>query len=282
MTASLDDAWARVEWAYRLLVRLQDLLDPFDASQPYEIREEISSDGTQRKLIAEHPQPAPEDVPFLLGDIVHALHSALDYVVCSAVEWSGHVPSTRASFPIARDENRFGLDKADKLEDVPAELVEVIDRVQPYHLRQLFEEHSDSPEEVEVHLGRLPLVRLHAMSIAEKHRALLVATTIFTTGGMWVGHNRPEGDASGVGFAMSRNRDRATITLPRDPTNPEEHFDPHFAAHVTVFDEGPDAMSVSDTARSLYNEVAHQILPEIAHAGPLRLTVPRQLPYAAP
>jgi hypothetical protein len=230
----------------------------------------------------EHPHPVPAEVPFLLGDLVHSLHSALDYVVCSAVEWAGRVPSTRASFPITKDEKKFEAESAYKLKHVPAEIVAVIERAQPYHERRFFEDQGQGADEVELRIGRMPLVRLHALSITEKHRALLLATTIFSTSGMWVGHNRPEGEASGVGFAMSKNRDRAIITLPRDPANPDEHFDPHFAAKVTIADEGPDAMDVSSTARSLYNEIAHHILAEVLHAGPLGLTVPRPLPYAEP
>jgi hypothetical protein len=57
MAPTLDDAWAKVEWAHHHLEALDDLLDPFIGNEPYLKRDEVNAEGTHRVVTAEYPQP---------------------------------------------------------------------------------------------------------------------------------------------------------------------------------------------------------------------------------
>lgn len=279
MAPSLDDAWAKVEWAYRQLVAVDRLLEPFTNGQPYLIRDEINPEGTERIVTAEYAQPVPSDLSLVFGDFIHALHSALDYVVCSAVEISGETVTTSHAFPIFLTRTAYEGRSEKMLAHVPDQLIDLIEGLQPYHETERAISQGLTSEEATVRTEYMPLMRLYRLSIEEKHRALLLATAIFSSVGMYVGHDRTDEKGSGIGFSFSASYDKAVVTFPLDPSKPDERFDPHFAAKVTLVKEGPHGMPVESIARMLYREVAHHVLPKVRLLGVLPLTSPRDLPF---
>src|SRR5437867_4974324 len=107
MPPTLDDAWAKVEWAHGQLIRLDELLKPFIESDPYLVRDETNTEGTERIISAESPLPPPPDIPFVFGDLVHSLHSALDYLVCSLVESVDRKVTGDHAFPIFDSRTKY-------------------------------------------------------------------------------------------------------------------------------------------------------------------------------
>jgi hypothetical protein len=279
MPPTLDDAWAKVEWAHGQLIRLDELLKPFLDSNPYLVRDEINAEGTERIIWAESPQPPPAQITFIFGDLVHALHSALDYVVCSLVESVGREPTTKHAFPIFGLRSAYEAKAPDTLHHVPYEAVKFIESVQPYHDLERATEQGKTPEEVAAEAEFMPLMRLYRLSIEEKHRALLLATSVMDVEGTYVGHNRVGEQASGIGFRVSRAHDKVEIVIPVDPTNPDEQFSKGFGAKVSLVKEGPWGVEIESLARMLYNEVAHRVLPGIRWLNLIPLTRPRDLPY---
>ena len=278
MPPTLDDAWAKVEWAHGKLLRLYELLGPFHGSKPYLLRDEINPERTHRILTAEHPMPVPDDVPLVLGDLIHALHSTLDYVVCSLVEKSGRTLATAHAFPIFPTRPLYDAKAPKMLRYVPYEAIKLIESLQPYHEAERAEAHGLSPKEAAASAERMPLMHLYRLSIEEKHRALLLSTAVFTSIGTYVPHDRTDNEGSGIDFGFSESYDRAVARFRLDPDNPDEAFDPHFASKVTLVKEGPRGQSIEKIARMLYGEVAHQVLPKVWRLDLLPLSRPRELP----
>ena len=280
MPPTLDDAWAKVEWAHHQLVRLDEIVKPFVKAKPYLVRDELKADGGERVIWAESPQPPPPDVPFLFGDLVHSLHSALDYVVCSLVESVGQDVRTSHAFPIFPDRLTYEAKAPKMLRYVPYEAIKLINELQPYHEAERATEHGVTVEQAARDVEFMPLMRLYRLSIEEKHRALLLATNVFSLAGTYVGHDRTPEQAGGIGFRVSPTYDKMEIVIRVDPAKPNEHFDQNFTAKVALLKEGPSAMPIESLARMLYREVAHHVLAKIKRLGILPLSRPRQLPFA--
>jgi hypothetical protein len=257
MAASLDDARGKIVWAHRHLVRLEALIQDFQQGEPYSVHEEADPNGTHRILVAE-ANPAPPDIPYVLGDIIHALHSALDYIVCSLVENVGRPVSKTHAFPIFADPSLYNSRAPQMLRHVPYEAIGLIESLQPYNGAEGF-----------------ALGRLYELSVAEKHRALLVTTALPEPD--YVGHNRTGEEPSGIEFRLSPTQDKAYILLPAD--EPDEYFEPHFRAEVRLVEQGRSAWEVDGVARMIYNDVAHHIFPKVQWLRLLPLSTMDPLPY---
>lgn len=260
MAATLDDAWAKVEWAHGHLERLHAVMKRYRDEGPDLLPEKLNPEGTHRVLTAQ-ARPVPPEVPFLLGDLVHALHSALDYVVCSLVESNGKPVSVNHAWPIFSDPILYQRKAPQMLRYVPYRAISLIESLQPYNEPWGYE-----------------LGRLYDLSIEEKHRALLVTTSFPFP--KYVGHSRPAEQSSGIGFRMSSTCEEAYIDLPVDPLDPDEKFDPHFTVEVTLVKEGPLGRPVDDIGRGLYREVAHHVLAKVRWLNLIPLRHPRELPFA--
>jgi hypothetical protein len=280
MAQTLDDAWAKVEWAHRQLERINGLVRPFLESNPYLVRDEINAERTQRVIAAHSPLPPPAEVTFVFGDLVHSLHSALDYLVCSLVESVGQPITKKHAFPMFGERTAYEAKAPQMLRHVPYEAIEFIESVQPYHYTEWAIKHGKSADEIAAEVEFMPLMRLYRLSIEEKHHALLLTTSLMDIHGTYVSHDRTEQEPSGVSFRLSRAHDKVEIVIELDPAKPDEQFGKSFAAKVALAQEGPLGMGVEDLSRMLYNEVAHRILTPIWQRRLLPLTRPRYLPYA--
>jgi len=105
MAPTLDDTWTRVRWAYSILQRLRQDVETFHRLPPYSITD--TQDGDVRIIEAHSPLPVPVEMSLLLGDLVHSLHAALDYAVCSMVEAVGAEVTKRHAFPIFDTQDDF-------------------------------------------------------------------------------------------------------------------------------------------------------------------------------
>jgi hypothetical protein len=108
----------------------------------------------------------------IIGDCVHNLRTALDYLATQLVRVSGHTPNQKTMFPVMsrRPPSQSGLRrifgrKAGRVlvhGGVRDDILQVVDSVQPYHGSRL---------------GR-HLWRLRELDVVDKHRQLLLVVTV--------------------------------------------------------------------------------------------------------
>jgi hypothetical protein len=196
----------------------------FREREPYRIREQRKEwqGGLYRVVTAHQPEDPPDAIPLLLGDFVHNLRSALDYLV-GAMRPDG--PSRDSAFPICTRRgtaNGFLNLSKKKLAGIPAPAKKRIKRMQPYDRRY------GRP--------RLERVRWEALAFletfwkVEKHRTILLASGFLAPD--YVAHNRTGEQSSGIGHRTTPTGDEADWWLPIDSR--DQTFDPHFGIEISL------------------------------------------------
>jgi len=153
-------ARAKVKWAEQHIARLSDTLGDFLKSGSY--RASIDPNTQSRFYEIVQTRPLPESVPFLIGDAIHGLRTALDHVAFEMVERANRTPSQGLVFPI-KDTRAEVLDamKSELQAAAGTDIVSLLlDGIQP---------HRD---------GQRPghsLWILHRLDCVDKHRKLLTA-----------------------------------------------------------------------------------------------------------
>lgn len=105
----------------------------------------------------------PCEVPLMIGDAIHNLHSALDITFCDLVRMSGETPDEYTKF-VFRDtrDNLVGALKQGKLKAAKAGIIDVIaDTIKPYKG------------------GNDALYALHDIDILDKHLLLVPAVSLY-------------------------------------------------------------------------------------------------------
>jgi hypothetical protein len=116
---------------------------------------DAESDFT-RYVLENIPAISP-DIPLILGDAIHNLRTALDYVACQIVRDAGN-PIKGIYFPIAETPERYESESPGKTHGMPIVAKGDIDRLRPYKG------------------GNNLLWGLHMLDIIDKHRLLVVTT----------------------------------------------------------------------------------------------------------
>jgi hypothetical protein len=102
----------------------------------------------------------PESIPLIVGDILHSLHSALDYMACGMVVAGGGEVTSKTKFPVrevAQDWEKSGLGL---VKGAKQEALEALRRIGPYKAGNYF------------------LWLLHRLNIIDKHRLLVTVGAI--------------------------------------------------------------------------------------------------------
>jgi hypothetical protein len=176
MAGSLNGCRAKTERAKKHLRDLHQAYDGFMQLNPYGVVADNDPQTGERVLRARVSHEPPEAWSVVIGDIVHNLRAALDYLAWELVIAGGGTPGTGTHFPVRyRPERTSGEHMnaiAAQVQGASADAVTLVDRIQPYH--------SSDPE------GH-PLRLLHALDIRDKHQLLLVVGAALTQGGVGVG-----------------------------------------------------------------------------------------------
>jgi hypothetical protein len=135
---------------------------------------------TQVTTLTKVPE-VPLELSLALGDALHNLRAALDYLAWQLVLASDGKPDRNTYFPIRKSRpntkpDQHGIDLPDIRPGLNLDIRQVLDKVQPYH-------RSDP--------GHHQLALLHDADIADKHHALLVTTGIDIGSTFWVGGFEP-------------------------------------------------------------------------------------------
>lgn len=129
----------------------------FEERNPYEGVAEVSDDGLEwwmRAVVREEPNPYWSTV---IGDAVHNMRSALDYLTCELVIKNGGTVTTSTQFPIYDRKDKFAKGTGRRLAGMDSRAVTLIETLQPYY-KPVPSEH--------------PLSVLAYLSNGDKHRAL--------------------------------------------------------------------------------------------------------------
>ena len=102
----------------------------------------------------------PSRIGCIVGDVVHNLRTALDYLAYLAVEWNGKVPTRQTQFPVCSIEAKFPEIVKSQLAGAPVPFIGLVESLQPFR--------CDQP--LESILGIV-----HRLDINDKHNRLLIS-----------------------------------------------------------------------------------------------------------
>jgi hypothetical protein len=170
MTLDLSECWAKIDRAYKHLDSLESIArsDVHDEFKQIQLRAELHTQtGYYALSVATLPQAWRLQVGVILGDIVHNLRSALDYLFWKLfwhhVKRPGLVkPGTvkKVQFPIVDDAETFANKRREgPFNEIPFCCWAILDTAQPYKRR--------NPNERFLGLGGL-----RDLSDHDKHRVL--------------------------------------------------------------------------------------------------------------
>jgi hypothetical protein len=155
-------ARSKVKWAEQHMARLHDTVVQFLGSGSYKVSIKDDPETQSRFYEIVQTKPLPESLPFLIGDTIHCLRSALDHVTYEIVERGNRVPSQGLIFPIK--DTRSEVVDAMKTEIQAAagsDIVSlIVDGIQPHRGG---------------HRHGHYLWVLHRLDCVDKHRKLLTA-----------------------------------------------------------------------------------------------------------
>jgi hypothetical protein len=111
----------------------------FDERKPYEGVPEISDDETEwwiRATVREQPNPYWSTI---IGDAVHNMRSALDYLACELVIRNGGTVTDRTQFPIYDRQDKFVKGSPSRIKGMSKRAATLIETLQPYYRPQPIE-----------------------------------------------------------------------------------------------------------------------------------------------
>jgi hypothetical protein len=247
--------------AQRHFKEVQELLAAYKVLDPYEIRREENPDTGLSFWITLTKAP-PDDIALAAGDCAHNLRSALDHIIyelsCHTTKKS-HVAGT--AFPIFSDTKNWDSRDAKagdfktssgryKLRAVPEPAVERIELLQPYN--------GSDP----MYWPRDPLLELHQLDIADKHRNLNLAVANVPEIGVAYGHDGPQLKVIHV-HKGRLNEGAETLLLRFGPAvDPKVNVQPYTFLQVVFADRPVEDLEVGPALQYLVVGVA-QVLMEM-------------------
>jgi hypothetical protein len=185
----------------------------------------------------------PREWGLILGDCVHNLRSALDHMVWDLVILNGETPDGNTEFPIYWNQTRYELkgEAARKLRGVSSAAASVIEEAQPYH--------GPRPKHV-------PLWALNELDIADKHRSILLTSSVATLRSFAHFGDLPEP----VTFGGTVVDEETEIFRVPARTHAEAPLHPSFTCDVALGDGGPYArLPLRQVTQLLYGVVSRQL-----------------------
>lgn len=153
--ATLDGVRIKLARADRHIAELRTAAQEFFDSKPYTIYEveEANGDLVRRLRIV---RTIPNDWPAVLGDAIHNLRSALEFLAWQLVERNNSTPARHTGFPIVDSKKELGLGLISKLAGASPASVRMVRRLKPYKG------------------GNSLLHQIHSLDIVDKHRLILI------------------------------------------------------------------------------------------------------------
>jgi hypothetical protein len=252
----IDPVGVKVERANRYRREIEQRLKAFEGIKAYKIRNDLEERGGRVgfRVSASEPESPPIEVALALGDFVHNLRSALDYLV-GAMRIDG--PTKDSAFPIFLRwvEQPSFRDRASKqLAGIPDEAKKRIEAMQPYEGRDT--------------AGWRGLAALETLWNVDKHRTILLSTALVAPNYVW--HRSAESQEIGIVQSLAPPDSEAHWWLPIDTG--DQYGDPAFSVKVSLAkprgfaDDWPPWLSewaLESLMRMMHNTVQHQVLPQL-------------------
>ena len=146
----------RLDWAKQHIQKLNAALHRFNKANPVSTVTKIDPKTGELSYYVREIPPVPTEIPLILGDVLHSLRGALDYLACGLVP----VITRNTKFPIGDSATNY---KSRLHRVVPAmakDALEVLDSIEPYKGRNWI------------------LWQLHELNIIDKHRLLLTVCVV--------------------------------------------------------------------------------------------------------
>jgi hypothetical protein len=127
----LRGAYLKIERAKKHISDLDAQRVAFLGTDPYHGIPKFNAEENCTEYILPSLPAIPDDIPLMLGDAVHNLRSALDYVACELVR-SVNIEPDRAYFPISESRKKYKANSGGQTYGMPTEAKNDIDRIRPY------------------------------------------------------------------------------------------------------------------------------------------------------
>jgi hypothetical protein len=165
MADGLDGARARIERAKEHLADLAALADAFLERGACDLTSHTDQETGRVSIRAKAREHPPPRIGIILGDCVHSLRSALEYVAWQLVLANDNTPTNETGFPVLpkRPKSDEALRQHVKVMGMAADAIDWIAGMQPYTLL----DHSP-PGDPALHW----LALLHQLDIEDKHHAV--------------------------------------------------------------------------------------------------------------
>jgi hypothetical protein len=122
----------KVERAEKHVLDLQDALQAFLDSRPYEVVREYNPDTGEFSYRVARVMPTRPGIMLIAGDAIHNLRSALDHLIWQLVKANGQEPGRANEYPIFECPERYEAEKGRKIQGVGDIAANAIDATQPY------------------------------------------------------------------------------------------------------------------------------------------------------
>ena len=155
-TQRLQGIQAKIDWAKQHIGTLEQAIKTFRTSDPYGFKIENDPKSGDKIHIIQIRQQTPANFPLIIGDAIHNLRSALDYLAWQLVLANGQQPKSGrggTQFPTLNTKGKSGQGD---IQGISTRAQTLVDAVQPY-------QGSDDD-----------LWTLHQLDITDKHKLLIV------------------------------------------------------------------------------------------------------------
>lgn len=157
----LDSPYGKMLRAVQHMDALQGAIATWVGQKPYRLLHQFDPQTGWNRWVVANRLPMPALIPLIFGDYVGCLRASLDHLVAAIVRLEGKTPTRAHQFPILHDQGEWGKRIPRALADVPSDVVERIEALQPYH-------HPEDP-------NRHRVAALNNFANADKHRLLHAA-----------------------------------------------------------------------------------------------------------
>lgn len=193
--------------------QLKSEVDKFLSKEPYRFAVEYDKDRTHGFVVIR----VRENPPFirwsiLIGDAIHNLRVALDYMVCQLIVSGKSQIGRHSGFPIYRTLEAYNSGKSANIKGICPRAEQIIDRLKPYGG------------------GIESYWRLHQIDIDDKHRFLLAAIDMpsnikFKPSPVWAKWVKTA-DVTFYSLPNPIKDGTKVLSFPVPPEAREENFDP--------------------------------------------------------
>jgi|HubBroStandDraft_1064217.scaffolds.fasta_scaffold192752_1 hypothetical protein len=181
--ASLESVRQKVFHAYMHLETLKSEMMRYFSTNPCAMVRDADSTPENPTFSFATRKPIPQRLPFIIGDCLQNLRSALDYLVWELVKAASNEPGKKNMFPVCLTAKSFeDALKSGRLDGIDVHAIALIDQVQPYHAGE-----SDAPGQGLFVLDDLTNINKHRHVLLTLIRSAPAADTQFAQIGdeMW-------------------------------------------------------------------------------------------------